>query len=242
MNTQTTLTYQCPNCAAGLVFDPAKGKLCCEFCLSEFTEQEVLQANEAMEAQEAASAAAEAAAHASEQVDEEYCAQFSDYQCASCGAENSAKAAQCIKCHKPLHVYCPKCGTDNNNVAQNCAKCHFSLMDMPRALPLIAKAKEALKQHQLAAAEQAVQQAEEFWPNHPDLLEAKSRLTQLQQQENDALSGIRAAIEKKEIVQARDLMTRARNNGIALPAEYSAHVKAVLEGVNAALAYVANLG
>ena len=151
--------------------------------------------------------------------------------CASCGAENSAKAAQCIKCHKPLHVYCPKCGTDNNNVAQNCAKCHFSLMDMPRALPLIAKAKEALKQHQLAAAEQAVQQAEEFWPNHPDLLEAKSRLTQLQQQENDALSGIRAAIEKKEIVQARDLMTRARNNGIALPAEYSAHVKAVLEGV-----------
>ena len=106
MNTQTTLTYQCPNCAAGLVFDPAKGKLCCEFCLSEFTEQEVLQANEAMEAQEAASAAAEAAAHASEQVDEEYCAQFSDYQCASCGAEvlcdDTTAATECPYCHNPV--------------------------------------------------------------------------------------------------------------------------------------------
>lgn len=151
--------------------------------------------------------------------------------CASCGAENSAKAAQCIKCHKPLHVYCPKCGTDNNNVAQHCAKCHFSLLDMPRALPLIAKAKDALKQHQLAAAEQAVMQAEELWPNHPDLVEAKARLAQLQQQESDALGSIRTAIEKKEIVLARDLLTRARNNGIAPPAEYAAHVKAVLEGV-----------
>lgn len=151
--------------------------------------------------------------------------------CAACGAENSAKAAQCIKCHKPLHVYCPKCGTDNNNVAQHCAKCHFSLLDMPRALPLIAKAKEALKQHQLATAEQAVMQAEELWPNHPDLVEAKTRLAQMQQQESDALGGIRAAIEKKEIVLARDLLTRARNNGIAPPAEYAAHVKAVLEGV-----------
>lgn len=152
--------------------------------------------------------------------------------CASCGAENSAKAAQCIKCHKPLHVYCPKCGTDNDNVAQHCAKCHFSLLDMPRALPLIAKGKEALRQHQLAAAEQALQQAAELWPGHPDLVEAQARLTQLQQQENDALAAIRDAIARKQLVQARELITRARNNGVTPPAEYAAHIKAVLDAVD----------
>ena len=50
MDTKTTLTYQCPNCSAGLVFSPDKGKLCCEFCLSEFTEQELRDAVELRDA------------------------------------------------------------------------------------------------------------------------------------------------------------------------------------------------
>ena len=106
MNTTTTVTYQCPNCSAGLVFNPEKGKLCCEFCLSEFTEQEVMAANATLEAENAASAAAEEAAHASEQVDEEFCAQLSDYQCASCGAEilcdDTTAATECPYCHNPV--------------------------------------------------------------------------------------------------------------------------------------------
>ena len=90
MNTTTaTLTYQCPNCSAGLKFDPAKGKLCCEFCLSEFTEEELRTLSDTQAAEEAASEAAEQAAHASEQVDEEYCAQLGEYQCASCGADHT---------------------------------------------------------------------------------------------------------------------------------------------------------
>lgn len=104
--TSTALTYQCPNCAAGLVFNPEKGKLCCEFCLSEFTEEELKAQSESMAAEDAASAAAEQAAHESEQVDEEYCAQLSDYQCASCGAEilcdDHTAATECPYCHNPV--------------------------------------------------------------------------------------------------------------------------------------------
>ncbi len=104
--TSTTLTYQCPNCAAGLVFNPEKGKLCCEFCLSEFTEDELRAQIEAMEAEDAASAAAEQAAHESEQVDEEYCASLGEYQCASCGAEilcdDHTAATECPYCHNPV--------------------------------------------------------------------------------------------------------------------------------------------
>ena len=106
MDTATTLTYQCPNCAAGLIFDPAKGKLCCEFCLSEFTEQEVLAANAARDAEDAASAAAEQAAADCEHPDEEYSAQMSEYLCASCGADvvcdDTTAATECPYCHNPI--------------------------------------------------------------------------------------------------------------------------------------------
>ena len=36
-----TTTYQCPNCDGRLSFDASLGKLCCEFCGSAFTNQEV---------------------------------------------------------------------------------------------------------------------------------------------------------------------------------------------------------
>ena len=64
MNTATALTYQCPACAAGLSFSPEKGKLVCEFCKSEYTEDEVIAANERALAEAAASTAAEEAAAA----------------------------------------------------------------------------------------------------------------------------------------------------------------------------------
>ena len=37
----TTVNYSCPNCAAGLSFDADKQKFVCEFCLSQFTEEEL---------------------------------------------------------------------------------------------------------------------------------------------------------------------------------------------------------
>lgn len=151
--------------------------------------------------------------------------------CAACGAENSGKAVQCCKCGRPLHVFCPKCGADNNNVAEVCAKCRFSLKDMGKALPLIAKAREAIKLHQLSAAGQALTAAEEFWPGHPDLEETSSRYQELVKQENETVAAIKHAIEKLEIIRARDLLQQARNNNITVPSDYAAHIKTVLEAV-----------
>lgn len=105
MNTATTLTYPCPNCGAGLVFRPDKGVLGCEFCLSEFTEEEVLSA-ERERADEDARSAAEEAAAATEQVDEDYCAAMTEYVCASCGAmilcDEHTAATTCPYCHNPV--------------------------------------------------------------------------------------------------------------------------------------------
>ena len=35
------ITYKCPNCDGGLVFDPASQKYHCEYCLSDFTQEEL---------------------------------------------------------------------------------------------------------------------------------------------------------------------------------------------------------
>ncbi len=90
----TTLTYQCPNCGAGLAFDAEKQKFCCEFCLSEFLEEQVSNAHseEEMRREEAAR--------------EEYNAHMREYECSNCGAhimadENTA-ADFCYYCHNPV--------------------------------------------------------------------------------------------------------------------------------------------
>lgn len=35
------ITYKCPNCNGGLMFDPASQKYHCEYCLSDFTQEEL---------------------------------------------------------------------------------------------------------------------------------------------------------------------------------------------------------
>ena len=89
-----TVTYNCPNCAAGLIFDAEKQKFACEFCLSDFTEEEL-----------AASGAAEAAKRHQQQ-DEEYCNGMNTYICAACGAEviadENTAADFCAYCHNPV--------------------------------------------------------------------------------------------------------------------------------------------
>lgn len=40
------MSYKCPNCGGGLVFDPDSQKFQCEYCLSEFTEEEMKRMEE----------------------------------------------------------------------------------------------------------------------------------------------------------------------------------------------------
>lgn len=90
----STVTYSCPNCAAGLIFDAEKQKFACEFCLSEFTEEEL----------NAVGAAEEAERH--KKLDEEFCDSMNAYVCSACGAEVVADehtaADFCAYCHNPV--------------------------------------------------------------------------------------------------------------------------------------------
>ena len=89
-----TVTYKCPNCDAGLVFDAEKGSFACEFCLSHFTEEELIETE------------AHKKAERCEAADREFASEINEYHCPSCGAEVVADkdtAAQfCYYCHNPV--------------------------------------------------------------------------------------------------------------------------------------------
>lgn len=90
----TTVTYQCPNCGAGLIFDAEKQKFCCEFCLSEFDEAEL------------AGHEAETLAKKAREEGEEFCEHMLEYNCPNCGAEITAEESTaadfCYFCHSPI--------------------------------------------------------------------------------------------------------------------------------------------
>ncbi|MBP5210072.1 MAG: hypothetical protein J6125_04335 [Clostridia bacterium] len=90
----STVAYLCPNCRAGLIFDPSTGRFACEFCLSDFSVEEL------------AGTDAAARAKAAEEAGEEFCSHMNDYVCPNCGAEiiadESTAADFCCYCHNPI--------------------------------------------------------------------------------------------------------------------------------------------
>lgn len=88
---ESTVTYKCPNCDAGLLFNASKQMFSCEFCLSNFTESELL--NKETDASKAKNVFEdEGGVH--------------EYNCPSCGAEIIADDATvadfCYYCHNPI--------------------------------------------------------------------------------------------------------------------------------------------
>lgn len=93
----SVITYKCPNCDGGLVFDPESGTYACEYCLSRFTREELY-----------------ADSQSSESVQKEFEEQETEkpqesavmYHCPSCGAEiitdETTAAAFCFYCHNPI--------------------------------------------------------------------------------------------------------------------------------------------
>ena len=92
------ITYKCPNCDGGLIFDPESQKFHCEYCLSYFSEEE-LQNN---------APSSENETRSSEQTQETQESPDTTviYTCPSCGAEvvtdETTAATFCFYCHNPV--------------------------------------------------------------------------------------------------------------------------------------------
>ena len=91
---EAIITYKCPNCDAGLVFDAENQLFKCDFCLSKFTESDLNNTETAKKAEEKA------------KENEEFQAEIREYICSNCGAEVIAEkntaADFCYYCHNPI--------------------------------------------------------------------------------------------------------------------------------------------
>ena len=124
------VSYKCPNCGGSVVFDPKKQKFCCEFCMSEFTKEE-------MEA--AAETSTETSQNRGE--DESGAGDMEPETSGAAGAENGSSAdgnaekeagkeskKSADRNEDALIYICPSCGaevvTDATTAATFCYYCH----------------------------------------------------------------------------------------------------------------------
>ena len=92
-----TITYKCPNCNAGLIWDADNARFKCEYCISSFSREELDNTESAKKADIAmAEGECEISFEQSEEINEnaqkkseEYCSHMVQYVCSSCGADAS---------------------------------------------------------------------------------------------------------------------------------------------------------
>ena len=104
----SAITYKCPNCDGGLVFDPESGTYACEYCLSKFTQEELFaeeeSAKEASADETVEDVQEEPETESGEREEQQQSAVM--YHCPSCGAEiitdETTAATFCFYCHNPI--------------------------------------------------------------------------------------------------------------------------------------------
>lgn len=94
MTQSSTVAYKCPNCGAGLAYDPEKQTFKCDFCFSSFVEKDLSGTDAQEEAQREQTEA------------EAFCEHMNVYNCPNCGAEvvadDTTAADFCYYCHNPV--------------------------------------------------------------------------------------------------------------------------------------------
>lgn len=92
-----TTSYKCPSCGAGIHFKPALKKFKCDYCLSEYTEEEIASLSKEE---------SEENRHDHKETESQKDEKLQGYICNSCGAEvvtdDTTTATFCYYCHNPV--------------------------------------------------------------------------------------------------------------------------------------------
>ncbi len=93
------VSYKCPSCGAGIEFNAEKQLFKCEYCLSEYTEEQI-----AAQTKDIDDANSEKPTNDTD--NEEFCNELLSYSCKNCGAEvfadKNTVAEFCYYCHNPV--------------------------------------------------------------------------------------------------------------------------------------------
>lgn len=97
-------SYKCPSCGAPIEFKPALGKFTCDYCLSEYTEQEIENIYKSLEEDEKLRTEDDQESNDS---GEEH-NHLATYDCNSCGAtvvtDDTTTSTFCYYCHNPVII------------------------------------------------------------------------------------------------------------------------------------------
>ncbi|MBQ5390719.1 MAG: TFIIB-type zinc ribbon-containing protein [Clostridia bacterium] len=92
------VAYKCPSCGAGIAFDSGKQLFRCEYCLSEYTEEQIAAGTPTEDTSEEQ--------QTTEAENGAFCEELLSYSCTNCGAEVFADkdtvADHCYYCHNPI--------------------------------------------------------------------------------------------------------------------------------------------
>lgn len=100
----STVAYKCINCGGPLEFNPSKQKFSCEYCKSDFTEQELK--DHFGELDEALNDKENQVDETASQQEDEFGFNAVLFSCPNCGAEiiteETTAATSCVYCHSPV--------------------------------------------------------------------------------------------------------------------------------------------
>lgn len=100
------ITFKCPNCGGGLVFNPETQQYKCEFCLSQFGLKELKEWEAGLKAQDDKERKGQGEGQEGVGLGEKEESRAVVYHCPSCGAEivtdETTAASFCYYCHNPV--------------------------------------------------------------------------------------------------------------------------------------------
>ena len=160
--------------------------------------------------------------------------------CGLCSTENLFGSVNCIKCGKPLIISCPACSAENNNIAKACAKCGFDLTKMDHAVELLRQAKQKYAEKSLQEAERLVKEANNYWPNHEDILSFAQIIQDERKKATDAIAAIMKAIQNKNMYTAQIKIDQAKVSGFTVDSSIVDKVAMVLKEVESQLTLLHN--
>ena len=101
-------SYKCPSCGAAIEFKPALQKFSCDYCLSEYTEEEIASIYKDLENEEEEQEEQEKQEKKEILEDNMEEAHLASYDCNSCGAtvvtDDTTTSTFCYYCHNPVII------------------------------------------------------------------------------------------------------------------------------------------
>jgi hypothetical protein len=156
--------------------------------------------------------------------------------CPACEQQVGQSSVVCPTCAAPLKGNCPACGTHFEDGAPVCFACGFLLKDMVKALPYLDAAQGAIIDRSWSTALRGLAYVEKYWPGHPEIAPLKARAKQLEERYAWYVDQMSDCMGKNQYYAALDLIHRAGEERIRLPAATVRQVEKVIENLEQQLA------